>query len=201
VNLKSRGADGGVTMEEYIDTHCVVGKDKVGSQLLIRSIENLSLNIIVLVLTQISGSTSLHQVSMPLILYAVECLRPIFYDWCTSLLDNMKSQLMDYKQGRMINFIFASILCSFFFERVPGLSPRVEIAPHKLQDPAMSWWINMMRRLGGGRVSNPYNDEFFFWWPQQVIAIEDYPYGGIVYRGDPDMDFPPGYAYGDIGKK
>jgi hypothetical protein len=38
-------------MEEYISTHCVVGKDKVGSQLPIREIENLSLNIIVLVLT------------------------------------------------------------------------------------------------------------------------------------------------------
>jgi hypothetical protein len=113
----------------------------------------------------------------------------------------MKSQLMDCKQGRKRNFGFASILCSFFFEWVPGLSPRVEIIPHGPRDPSMSWWTDVMRRLGGGRVPTPYNDEFFFWWRRQVIAIDDYPYAGIDYRGDPDMPFPPGSAYGDIGKK
>jgi hypothetical protein len=61
VNLKARGAGGGMTMEDYISTHCVAGTDKVGSQLPIRVIENLSLKIIVLVLTWISGSASLHQ--------------------------------------------------------------------------------------------------------------------------------------------
>jgi hypothetical protein len=44
-----------MTMEEYIATHCVAGTDKVGSQLPIRVIENLSLKIVVLVLTWISG--------------------------------------------------------------------------------------------------------------------------------------------------
>jgi hypothetical protein len=57
VNLKARGVGGGMTMEEYISTHCVAGTDKVGSQLPIRAIENLSLKIIVLVLTWILGST------------------------------------------------------------------------------------------------------------------------------------------------
>jgi hypothetical protein len=87
VNLKARGAGGGMTMEECIATHCVVVTDKVGSQLPIRAIENFS----VLVLTRISGSASLHQASRPLMFDAVECLRATVYDWCTSLLDNMKS--------------------------------------------------------------------------------------------------------------
>jgi hypothetical protein len=81
------------------------------------------------------------------------------------------------------------------------LSPRVEITPHGQRDPTMSWWTDVMRQLGGGRVPTPYNDEFFFWWHRQVIAIDDYSYGGIDYRGDPNMPFPPGSAYGDIGKK
>jgi hypothetical protein len=51
VNVKAWGAIGGIPMEEYISTHCVVGKDKVESQLPIKEIENLSLNIIILVLT------------------------------------------------------------------------------------------------------------------------------------------------------
>jgi hypothetical protein len=162
VNLKSWGAWGGMNIEDYIVTHCVAGTEKVGSQLPIRVIENLSLNIVVLILTWITGSTSLHQASRPLMFYAMECLRPTIYDWCTSLLANMKSQLTDCKHGRKINFGFTSIFCSFFFERVPGLSPRVEIIPHGPREPTMSRWTDVMRQLGGGRVPTLYNDEFFF---------------------------------------
>jgi hypothetical protein len=119
-----------MTMEEYISTHYVARTDKVGSQLPIRAIKNLSLKIVILVLTKILGPISLHQASRPLMFYVLECLRPTVYDWCTSLLANMKIRLMDYKQGKMRNFIFASILCIFSFERVPCFSPRVEITPH-----------------------------------------------------------------------
>jgi hypothetical protein len=54
-NLKVRGVGGGMTMEEYITTHYVVDIDKVGSQIPIRVIKNPSLNIIMFVLTRISG--------------------------------------------------------------------------------------------------------------------------------------------------
>jgi hypothetical protein len=45
-----------MNIEDYIATHYFAGTEKVGSQLPIRAIENLSLNIAVLVLTQITGS-------------------------------------------------------------------------------------------------------------------------------------------------
>jgi hypothetical protein len=80
VNLKARGAGSGMNIEEYIATHCIAGTKKVESQLLIRAINNLSLKIIVLVLTRITGSISLHQASRPLMFYLVECLRPTVYD-------------------------------------------------------------------------------------------------------------------------
>jgi len=162
VNLKARGDGGGMNMEGYISTHYVAGTNKVGSELPIMAIENMSLKIIILVLIGISGSTSLHQASRPLVFYAVESLRPTVYDWCTSLLANTKSQLAYCKHGRKINFRFASIMCSFFFERVPGLIPRVDIIPHGPRNPTMSRWTDLMRWIGGGRVSTPYNDEFFF---------------------------------------
>jgi hypothetical protein len=72
VSLKSRGDGSGMKIEEYIDAHCVAGTLKVGSQLSIRVINNLSLKIVVLVLTKIIGSTSLHQASRSLMFYAVE---------------------------------------------------------------------------------------------------------------------------------
>ena len=58
-----------------------------------------------------------------------------------------------------------------------------------------------MRRLGGGRVANPYLTDFFPWWQRQIITIYDYPYTGIDFRGDLDMLLPPGATYGDIGKE
>jgi hypothetical protein len=69
--------------EDYIDTHYIAGTEKVGSQLPIRAIKNLSLKIVFLVLTRITGSTSLHQALRFLMFYSVELLRPTVYDWCT----------------------------------------------------------------------------------------------------------------------
>lgn len=79
--------------------------------------------------------------------------------------------------------------------------PRVKIVPHGPCDLAMAWWTKVMRKQGGGRVPTPYNDEFFFSWSRQVMALEDYPYVGIDFRGDMDMLLPPGSTYGDIGMK
>ena len=131
--------------------------------------------------------------------YAVECMRPIIYDWSTTLLSNMKHQLSECKEGRVWNFGFSSILSTFFFERVPGLSPRVDVPLHGVRDLAQRRWADAMRRLGGGRVANPYPADLFPWWRRQIVAIDDYPYAGIDFRGDLDMPLPPGSAYGEIG--
>ena len=58
-----------------------------------------------------------------------------------------------------------------------------------------------MRKLGEGRVSNPYPVDFFPWWQRHIIAIDDYPYVGIDFHGDPDMPLQPGVAYGNIGNE
>jgi hypothetical protein len=84
------------------------------------------------------------------------------YDWCNSLLANMKSQLTECKQGDKRNFGLASILCRFFFEQFIGLVPRVEIIHRVPRDPSMACWTEVMRWKGGGRVSTPYNADLFF---------------------------------------
>ena len=103
--------------------------------------------------------------------------------------------------GRVWNFRFCNILSTFFFERVPRLSPRVDIALHGVRDLAQRRWANVMHRLGGARVANPYPTQFFPWWWRQIITIDDYPYAGIYFHGDLDMPLPPGAAYGDIGNE
>ena len=81
------------------------------------------------------------------------------------------------------------------------LSPRVDVPLHGVRDPAQRCWADVMHRLGGGRVSNAYPADFFPWWWRQIVAIDEYPYAGIDFRGDPDMPLPPGSAYGDIGNE
>ena len=103
--------------------------------------------------------------------------------------------------GRVQNFGFSSILGMFFFDHVLGLSPRVDVPLHGVRYPAQQRWADVMRRLGGGRVSNPYPVDFFPWWRRQIVSIDDYPYAGIDFRGDPDMPLPPGAAYGNIGNE
>ena len=119
-----------MTIDEYIAMYCFLEIKKVGSQIPTNSIQILGLKAILLALGKIAGLASLHQASRPMMFYAVECMRPTVYDWSTMLLSNMKQQLSDCKMGRVRNFGFGSILSMFFFERVPGLSPRVEIPPH-----------------------------------------------------------------------
>ena len=118
--------------------------EKYGNQILTNSIQILGLKAILLALGRIAGLASLHQASWPMMFYAVECMRPTIYEWSTSLLSNMKHQLNDYKMGRVRNFGFGSILSAFFFERVPGLSPRVDIAPHGVRDLDQLRWAIVM---------------------------------------------------------
>jgi hypothetical protein len=78
------------------------------------------------------------------------------------------------------------------------LGPRVEIIFHGPHNLAIAQCIEVRRWQGGGRVPTPYNNELFFWWRRHVIALDDYPYTRIDFKGDPDMPLPLGTAYGDI---
>ena len=101
-NLRSRGGPGGgLTIDEYIAMYYFLDTEKVGSLVPTNAIHVLGLKAILLTLGRIAGLASLHQASRPLMLYAVECMRPTVYDWSTALLSNMKHQLGDCKMGRV----------------------------------------------------------------------------------------------------
>jgi hypothetical protein len=61
-------------IEELIGLHCEAGTEKVGSQVPIHKINNLSLKVIVLLIGWITGSTALHQASRAHMHCAVQCL-------------------------------------------------------------------------------------------------------------------------------
>ena len=110
--------------------YCYPDTEKVGSQVPTNAIQVPGLKAILLTIGRIAGLASLHQALRPLIFYAVECMRPMIYDWSTTLLSNMKHQFNECKVGRVWNFRFSSILSTFFFELLLGLSPRVDVPLH-----------------------------------------------------------------------
>jgi hypothetical protein len=114
------------------------------------------------------------------------------YDWSTTLLENMKRQLTDCRQQTHRNFGFGTILCSFFFERVPCFSPRMTVRGHLANFPTVCRWAALLPRQGGGRTIEAFNDDFFTWLSRQIPAIKDNPYAGIDFSRDLAIPVPPG---------
>jgi hypothetical protein len=57
--------------------------------------------------------------------------------------------------------------------------------------PPMVCWPELMACLGGGKLSNPFDNDLFSWWDHHVPFIEDYPYIDIDITQDPDIIIPP----------
>jgi hypothetical protein len=112
---------------ELIALHCEDGTNRLSSQVPISKITNLWLQAILLLIGWITGSTALHQASRAQMNCAIQCLNAKFFDWSTTLQECMKRQLIDCHQRTQRNFGFGTILCSFFFERVPSFIPRVVV--------------------------------------------------------------------------
>ena len=124
--------------------YCPGHPEKIGSQIPIKNVEILSLRIMLFTIARVNGSGSLHQASQLSMSLVVECVTTVF-DWCNHLLTNLKSQLSSIKKGQTKNFGYGSILCSFFFERIPVLCPRVLILISSPRDPWMRRWADPMK--------------------------------------------------------
>ena len=55
----------------------------------------------------------------------------------------------------------------------------------------MARWAELMLRAGGGQQMS-WRPEFFGWLRRQLIVVEDWPYAGTDFTGDPDLPLPEG---------
>ena len=89
----------------------------------------------------------------------------------------------------------------FFFEKILALRPKVISSISNPRDPRIARWADLMKRLGGSEVPRTtWDDEFFLWWREQIIDVDDYPYVRMDFRGDPDLVLPLSAAWGIVGK-
>jgi hypothetical protein len=73
-------------ISELIAEHCEARNDRVGSQVPISNITNLTLQVILLLIGRITDSTALHQVSRAQMNYFIQCLNAQIFYWSTTLL-------------------------------------------------------------------------------------------------------------------
>jgi hypothetical protein len=150
-------------IEELIGLYCEDDTDHSSSQVPISKITDLSLHAIMFLIGRITGSVALHQASWAQMNYAFQYLNAQIFDWSTTLLEFMKRQLAYFQLRTQRNFGFGTILCSFFFERVPRFSPRVVVRGHQASLLAMCRWAVLLLRQGGGRTNESFDDDFFTW--------------------------------------
>ena len=81
------------------------------------------------------------------------------------------------------------------------MSPAIPLQVRHPCQPRLSRWGDIFLRHGGGDVvQSMYDDDFYSWWERQVPVLEQFPYAGLDFRGDPDLVLPPGGAWGEMGK-
>ena len=91
---------------------------------------------------------------------------------------------------------------SFGLERVPMLIPQqLTVVAGLPREPKLMRWVAVMaRHPDEGTKVVRFKPAYFQWLKNQVFAIQDFPYAGVDFHGDPDMALPPGEQWDDAGK-
>ena len=167
----------------------------------IKYISRRELMVIAFTVTRICGSATLHIATGSQMRMAIDCFRGTIFNWCDAVLANLKGQLTRAKTRRLKTFGYGPLVVSFALERVPMLIPQhliVDILGP--QEPKLVRWVAVMaRHPDEGAAVVRFTDSYFHWLEDQVFAIQDFPYAGVDFRGDPDMVLPQGEQWDDRG--
>ena len=131
-------------VSELIEEYCEAGTDQRSSLVPVSRITSLALQTILSLIGRITDSTAVHQASRAQMNCAIQCMNAQIFDWSTTLLVSITGQLTACRQRTHRNFGFGTILCSFFFERVPCFSPRLTIRGHLATFPTVCRWASLL---------------------------------------------------------
>ena len=68
------------------------------------------------------------------------------------------------------------------------------------REPRMTRWVAVMaRHPEEGEKVVRFTEAYFDWLRHQFFSVQDFPYSGIDFRGDPDMVLPQGEQWDDRG--
>ena len=84
-------------MDSYVNDRCIEGTRKQGGKLPIQHVRDVPLKTILFTITRLAGSTSGHLALKSQLQIILRATNEVVFDWCSSLLKNMKDQLMNYR--------------------------------------------------------------------------------------------------------
>ena len=122
-----------------------------------------ALRIVLFTMQRVVGSQGVHQYSKAHMMYALEAMEPMVFNWVEVMIPIFKDQLTKCRQGELKQFGFGSILACFFFEWVPQMRPQVTFQSLRARDPCMLRWVLIMAVIGVGRGRVKFGDPFFRW--------------------------------------
>ena len=187
-------------MREYTHEYCTAESKVNSTGVPIKYIRNPILKAIVYTINKMEGSVVGHLATRPYMALALTCLEPRLYDWCSVVRENLCKKLNACHEGRKKEFGYGNILCSFFFEKVTGLQPRIPLELPPPSVPRMLRWGVVFYRHGGGEGPHTFNGYFFNWWDRQAYAIDDYCLSEVDFHNDPKLVLPPDAQWGRIGE-
>lgn len=185
-------------MDHYIHQFCVPGTEKKGGRASILAVTDVVLRTILFTVTRAFGSLGAHAETKAHMTYAIECMEPRVFNWCEGLRTNMMSQLTSCRTGKQSQFRYGSILVAIFLERVPLLQPHIALPARVPTEPRLVLWSSLAERLRGVQTLK-FDAPFLAWLNRQMMMIEDYPYTGMDYQGDPELALPLGENWDDSG--
>lgn len=168
----------------------------------IKTISHLEIKVIEFTVTRLYRSATLHMATGSQMQMAVECFRGTIFNWCDAVLASVKGQLTRAKNGQLEKFGYGFLVVSFGLKRIPMLVPQhLSVEAGLPQEPKLIRWVVVMacHPKEGSKVVR-FPPEYFHLLENQVFSIQDFPYAGMDYCGDPDMALPPGEKWDDSGK-
>jgi len=168
----------------------------------IKTISHLELKVITFTVTRICRSATLHMATRSQMQMVVDYFRSTILNWCEAVLGNVKRQLTMARNRQLKKFGYSFLVVSFSLERVPMLVPQhLSIGAGLLREPKLMHYVAVMAcHSEESSEVVQFPPEYFHWLENQVFVIQDFPYAGMDYLGDPEMTLPPGEQWDDSGK-
>ena len=94
-------------------------------------------------------------------IYSIECMEPIVFNWYEGMVVNLTDQLNKCRWGHLKQFGYGAVIVSFILQRVPHMRPQVVVRRLDAEDPRMLRWVYVMARHDGGGSKVIYGSVFF----------------------------------------
>lgn len=141
--LSCRGAQANLTWGrpdprstlELVQSYYIPESGLVSNKVPIERIRSRSMRSILWLIVWLVGSKSPHIATKAQLFLAVDCVQPQMFNWCETVLHQLKAELTACKTRTQQSFGYGTLIVSFILERVPVMHPRMRLGPFDPRKP------------------------------------------------------------------